>query len=86
MSTDVGGVKDAVGNAGILVKDGDYKAMGEEILELARSPEKMRNLGELGRNYVRERYSKDRLVSDLQGLYKELLYAKRFRKERAWGY
>ncbi|UCD55451.1 MAG: glycosyltransferase family 4 protein [Candidatus Omnitrophota bacterium] len=72
ISTNVGGVKDAVGEAGILVKAGDYKTMGDKILELASSPEKRQSLGKLGREFVRGRYSKERLVSELKELYRNL--------------
>ena len=76
VATDVGGVRDAVGEAGVLVKSGDYKAMGDTILKLAGSAEEREKLGSLGRNSVRDLFSKERLVSELRGLYKEELSKK----------
>lgn len=76
VATGVGGVKDAVGEVGILVKSGDYKTMGDRILELAASPEKRQRLGALGRDFVRDIYSKKRLVSESETLYKDLLSKK----------
>ncbi len=76
VSTDVGGVKDTIGDVGILVKSGDHKAMAGEILKLAFSPERRRRLGALGRDLVKDIYSKKRLVSELEALYKELLSKK----------
>jgi len=73
VSTDVGGVRDAVGEVGIAVKSGDYKAMGDKILELAASCEKRKELGKRGQELVKDKYSKKRLVAELRDLYKELL-------------
>ena len=79
ISTDVGGVKDAVGEAGILVKSGDYMAMGERMLELASSPQKRESLGNCGREWASANYSKNRLVSELSELYRKLLLKKKGR-------
>jgi glycosyltransferase involved in cell wall biosynthesis len=72
ISTDVGGVKDALGQAGVLVKSGDFEAMGDKISELASSLEKRERFGFLARDTVRGIYSKERLVSELKQLYKKL--------------
>lgn len=73
VSTDVGGVKDAVGEVGIAVKSGDYKTMANKILDLVSSHEKRKDLGRRGQELVKDKYSKDRLVAELKELYKELL-------------
>jgi len=73
VSTDVGGVKDAVGEIGLLVKSGDYRAMGDKILELAASAEKREVLGKTGRDFIKERFSKGRLISELKELYNNLI-------------
>lgn len=73
ISTDVGGVKDAVGETGILVKSGDYKVMSDKISNLAASLEKREELGRRGRDFVRNKYSKERLVSELRELYNDLI-------------
>lgn len=77
ISTDVGAVKDAVGKAGLLVKSGDYADLAKNILELASSSDRRRTLGEMGRNYVKDMYGKDRLFKDLENLYVELLSKKK---------
>ena len=76
ISTDVGGVKDAVGNAGFLVASNDYKAMGNEILNLAESTEIREKQGKIGRDFVKEAFSKERLVAELEALYSELMSKK----------
>lgn len=73
VSTDVGGVRDALGTCGIMVRSGDHRAMALEILSLARSPEERRNLGSRGREWARETYGKERLVSELRELYHALI-------------
>lgn len=72
IATDAGGTKDALGNVGLLVPSGDYRAMGDKMLELVYSEEKRRELGERGRNFVKNIYSKKRLVRKIRELYKEL--------------
>jgi len=77
VSTDVGGVKDAVGEIGIAVKSGDYKTMGDRMLDLVSSCEKRNELGCRGQELVKGKYSKERLIAELGDLYKELTKTKR---------
>jgi len=76
VATDVGGVRDAAGSACILVKNGDYEEMAKEILGLVLSEEKRKNLGRLGCERAKKHFSKERLVSELRGLYEEVLAKK----------
>jgi colanic acid biosynthesis glycosyl transferase WcaI len=75
VTTDVGGAADVVdgGNAGLLVPAGDLRAFADRLEELARSPERRRALGEAGRRHVLSRYAVDRLVDDVDELYRSLL-------------
>lgn len=77
ISTDVGGVRDAVSQAGILVKRNDYKTLGSEISSLATSQETRQERGRQGRDFVRNKYSKERLVEELRELYTSLIKQKR---------
>jgi glycosyltransferase involved in cell wall biosynthesis len=79
VSTAVGGVRDVVddGRAGLLVPLGDLSAFADRLEELARSPELRRSLGEAGRRYVANRYSVERLVRDIDCLYRSLLADRR---------
>lgn len=83
VATDVGGVRDATGNAGILVKSGDYRAMADEILGLAMSSERRVGLGARGCELVKKTYGKARLVSELRGLYEEALTRRKKGKGKA---
>jgi glycosyltransferase involved in cell wall biosynthesis len=75
VTTDVGGASDVVdgGRVGLLVPAGDMKTFADRLEELAQGPELRRELGEAGREYVLERYSVDRLVDDVDRLYRSLL-------------
>jgi glycosyltransferase involved in cell wall biosynthesis len=75
VTTDVGGASDVVdgGRAGVLVPFGDRRAFADALAELAVSPGRRRELGEAGRRHVRTRYSVERLVEDVDALYRSLL-------------
>ncbi|MGH3128870.1 MAG: glycosyltransferase, partial [Gaiellaceae bacterium] len=61
---------------GFLVEPGDTDAAAERLAELARAPELRARMGEAGSANARERYSVERLVDDVDRLYRELLAAK----------
>ena len=75
VATRVGGVPDVVdeGETGFLVGAGDTHALVERLELLANDPERRRAMGEAGRERVLERYAVDRLVDDVDALYRELL-------------
>src|SRR5439155_1523480 len=77
VATGVGGTPDVVedGADGILVPVGDVEAIAESLEQLARNPELRRRLGEHGRKRVLPRYRVERLVDDVDVLYRELLSA-----------
>jgi glycosyltransferase involved in cell wall biosynthesis len=78
VATRVGGVPDVVthGTDGFLVDPGDTDAAAERLAELARDPELRTRFGAAGSASVRERYSVERLVDDVDRLYRTLLAAK----------
>jgi glycosyltransferase involved in cell wall biosynthesis len=79
VATSVGGVPEVVTpDTGVLVGRGDEgHALGAAIARLAGDPELRRKLGEQARQRVLGRYSAERLVTDIEGLYDELLEARR---------
>jgi glycosyltransferase involved in cell wall biosynthesis len=79
VATHVGGVPDVVrhGVDGFLVAPGDTEAAADRLAELARDPKLRERFGEAGRVSVCERYSVERLVDDVDRLYRELLAKKR---------
>ena len=78
VATRVGGIPDVVteGVDGFLVESADTDAAAERLAELARAPELRARMGEAGSTNARERYSVERLVDDVDRLYRELLAAK----------
>jgi glycosyltransferase involved in cell wall biosynthesis len=74
VSTRVGGVPDVVtdGENGLLVESGDVDALTDTLARLAEDPELRTRFGEAGRGVV-PRYRVERLVDDIDELYRELL-------------
>jgi glycosyltransferase involved in cell wall biosynthesis len=81
VATRVGGVPDVVvdGEDGFLVEPGDADALAERLERLARDPELRKRLGTAGRDRVLPRYAVDRLVDDVDRLYRSLLESKEVR-------
>ena len=78
VATSVGGVPDIVedGETGILVPPGDVEALAGAMARLARDPAERSRMGEQGRRRV-ARYGYERLVDDIDRLYREALAEKR---------
>lgn len=84
VSTEVGGVVDLLGarrectdgvtrlDHGLTVPSDDAGALARAIERLIADPATCRAMGERGRAFVRERLSKERLIADVAGLYREL--------------
>jgi len=77
VATRVGGVPDVVrdGEDGYLVDAGAADELAERLERLARDPELRERLGAAGRDRVLPRYAVDRLVDDVDRLYRSLLSA-----------
>ena len=75
VATRVGGVPDVVrdGLDGFLVEPGDVEAMAGRLAMLANDVDLRRRMGEAGRVRVLERYSVERLLDDVDRLYRTLL-------------
>jgi colanic acid/amylovoran biosynthesis glycosyltransferase len=61
------------GETGFLVRPRDTHALAERLEILARDPDRRAAMGAAGRARVLERYAVDRLVDDVDALYRELL-------------
>ena len=77
VATDVGGVGAVVddGENVFLVPSGDAEALAAAILRLLEDPTLRSEMGAKGRDAVVERFSADRMASELAELYTELLRA-----------
>lgn len=78
VATRVGGVPDVVrdGTDGFLVEPGAIDDLADRLAKLAADPELARRMGAAGRERVLARYSVERLIDDVDRLYRSLLAAK----------
>ena len=88
VATDVGGVKNLLGDTrrkvtdngvsfniterGILVGSKDVEGFSSALRFLLQNPDIRLTMGELGREFIRERFSKTRLIQDVEDLYIDL--------------
>jgi glycosyltransferase involved in cell wall biosynthesis len=80
VATDVGGVREVVGEeTGALVPPGDAGALAGALLALAGDPRRRQSLGRAARRRALDRYGAERLLSDVDALYRELVAARRGR-------
>ena len=75
VATCVGGVPDVVeeGVDGFLVEPGDVEAIADRLGRLAADPELRARMGAAGRERVLPRYAVERLIDDVDRLYRSLL-------------
>ena len=76
VSTDVGGVRDVIDSdrVGLLAPFGDPRALADQVDALLADVDRRRRMGEAGRQAVASRYGLDRLLDDVERLYRELLH------------
>jgi glycosyltransferase involved in cell wall biosynthesis len=74
IGTRSGGIVDVVrdGETGVLVPPDDAPALAGAIRRLASEPERAREMGRRGREDVAVRFGWDRVVSDLEALYRQV--------------
>ncbi|MFE4577655.1 GT4 family glycosyltransferase PelF [Streptomyces chartreusis] len=72
VSTDVGGVREAVGDTGIVVPPREPEKMAAATLTLLKDDERRLELGELSRQRVIDRFTLRRSVDNFRAIYEEL--------------
>jgi glycosyltransferase involved in cell wall biosynthesis len=74
VATDVGGVREVVGKeTGILVPRGDATGLASAIVEMAGDAGRRERCGRVARRHAVDRYGAQRLLSDVDALYGELV-------------
>jgi glycosyltransferase involved in cell wall biosynthesis len=72
VSTDVGGVREAVGDTGLVVPPRDPAAMAAAALDLLRDPPRRRAMGEAARLRVIEQFTLRQTIDTFRSIYLEL--------------
>src|SRR5262249_18028449 len=75
VATPVGGVPEMCGNHAVTCPP-DAVAFADKLIELSAQPARLLAMGRNARAFASSRYSKQRLVDDLDALYRELLRKK----------
>jgi glycosyltransferase involved in cell wall biosynthesis len=95
VATEVGGVVDLLGSClesgarfrvwehGLSVASEDAEGLSAALDHLIERPRLGVEMGERGRRFIAARFSKERLVADIAGLYDDLLALERSRRSRA---
>ncbi|MQY12312.1 D-inositol-3-phosphate glycosyltransferase [Streptomyces sp. RB5] len=73
VSTDVGGVREAVGDAGLVVPPRAPEAMARAALELLTDPRRRASMGEAARLRVIAQFTLRQTIDSFRGIYRELL-------------
>jgi glycosyltransferase involved in cell wall biosynthesis len=77
VATDVGGVRELVGEAGVIVPAKSPDALAQAMLALMRStPEARRSLGRAARERILKNFSMDAKADEWEALYRTLLAQK----------
>ncbi|MCQ9207387.1 MAG: glycosyltransferase family 4 protein [Omnitrophica bacterium] len=76
ITTNVGGVSDAVSGTDFLVEKDDDAAFALKLSELVKSRSKREEVGARGREYVTGKFSKENLIRETEKLYEKLLHEK----------
>lgn len=69
---DIGRLREIVGEAGWLVREGDVEGLVAALGELASNAARRREMGELGRKRARQRFGPERVGADLRQIYEQL--------------
>lgn len=73
IGSDSGAIPDVIGEAGIVVPERDSKALATALQSLADDPERTRQMGEIGRRVVEERYTWARVAEQMREIYRDLV-------------
>lgn len=74
VATDVGGVREALGPAGVLVNPHDPEALAAAIVQLLASPADRRRLGDAARARAVRHFTEGKFVEEYRATYRRLAY------------
>lgn len=61
------------GLTGLLVPEGDWRALAEVICELIERPERWASMGHEGRKHIQQKYDNEKIMDEQIKIYDELL-------------
>jgi glycosyltransferase involved in cell wall biosynthesis len=73
IASDVGGLKEVVGSNGVLVPPHDEQALADALMNMYRSPERAKEIGENGRKRVLEMFTMQKMVDGWIDCYDDAL-------------
>jgi glycosyltransferase involved in cell wall biosynthesis len=68
-----GAIPDVIGEAGLIVPEGDRRALSDALRQLMHAPELRRRLSELGRQRVLARYTQAQVAAQTVAVYRRML-------------
>ncbi|MDH4157484.1 MAG: glycosyltransferase [candidate division Zixibacteria bacterium] len=76
VASDVGGIPEVLkdGETGILVPAGDWRKLAQAITDLAEDAERLKRLGEAGREFVKSHFAWEKSLDLMSELYERLIY------------
>ena len=79
VATNIGGIPEVVvnGKTGILVPPQNPEALASAIIDLLKNPEKVQEMGKMGKLRVEEKFTTKKMISEIDSLYRDLLNEKR---------
>jgi len=73
IASNVGGIKEAVDNCGILVKRGDKEGIKNAFEKLLKNPPLIREMGEKAREKAKEEFSLEKMIGGTEEIYRIIL-------------
>lgn len=73
IGSDSGAIPEVIGEAGLVVPEGDARALAQAIETLRCDPERARQMGETGRRQVEQFYTWERVASRMREVYQRAL-------------
>ena len=75
VASDVGGVSEVIqhGHTGLLVKENDVSGFAQSVIDVICQPQRMRQIGENGRNAIETELSTEAAVRKVEELYRQMV-------------